>query len=106
LARRKAKNLLLSIDVVERAEDYCRHHGTTLSRLIEDFLERLPRATWGFPPAEAESAIVRRLTKTSHGEPGSAEDQYRDYGYEDLIRERREQLVREAEEMERRDWTK
>src|SRR3954453_10925018 len=100
MAKRKAKNLLLSIDVLLRAEDYCRHHETTLSRLIEDFLARLPRGTWG-PDVEAESPIVQRLTGTSrHDHPGDVGDQYRDYGYEDIIRERREQQLREAEEME------
>jgi hypothetical protein len=36
------KNLLLDDEALRRGEEYCEKHGTTLSRLVEDFLMALP----------------------------------------------------------------
>jgi hypothetical protein len=39
---RRAKNLLISVEASERADRYAELHGTTVSRLVEDFLSLLP----------------------------------------------------------------
>ena len=46
-----AKNLYLDPDVIERAEEYCRRRGITLSNLVSDYLE----------------ALTRRLSQSPHG---------------------------------------
>lgn len=55
---RVPKNLSLEPDAVERGERYGRLHGTTLSRLVGDFLRSLP-----LEKADADdlSPVVRRL---------------------------------------------
>jgi len=54
---KRPKNLSLEADAVARGEEYSRRHGTTLSRLVGDFLRALPigGATRELTPA------VRRL---------------------------------------------
>ncbi len=73
--RRRAKNLLISEPVLFRAEEYCRHHGIALSRLVEDFLESLPERAWGReePKADTGSPIVARLRSATH--PFGMEDE-------------------------------
>ncbi len=39
---KRPKNLLLDPDAVARGERYSRRHGTSLSRLVGDFLRSLP----------------------------------------------------------------
>jgi len=39
---RKPKNLSLAPDAIQRGELYSQIHGTSLSRLVSDFLRRLP----------------------------------------------------------------
>jgi hypothetical protein len=51
-----AKNLYLDPGVVEHGERYGRLHGTSLSRLVSDFLRALPLG-----PARDLSPAVRRL---------------------------------------------
>jgi hypothetical protein len=58
MGRKRAKNLLLDAQVLNAAEAYCAHHGTSLSRLVEDFLERLPPL---YGDDEPNYAIVERL---------------------------------------------
>ena len=38
-----AKNLYLDPDVVERAEEYGRRHGTSLSTMVSEYLDSLTR---------------------------------------------------------------
>ena len=52
-----AKNLFLDPAVIEHGAAYGKRHGTTLSRLVSDFLRGLPLET----PAHAVSPAVRRL---------------------------------------------
>lgn len=56
-----AKNLLLDEDAVAAGERYSAAHGTTLSRLVSDFLRRLPPAAGGGAPPDIKSPAVRRL---------------------------------------------
>ena len=59
-ARRKVKRpkkLLLDPDAVARGERYSRLHGTSLSRLVGDFLRALPL----FADESALTPAVRRL---------------------------------------------
>lgn len=46
-----AKNLYLDPDIIERAEEYGRRRGTSLSTLVSDYLD----------------ALTRRLTEPRHG---------------------------------------
>lgn len=42
MSRKRPKNLLLDSQTVAEAERYARSHGTTLSRMVEDYLRTLP----------------------------------------------------------------
>lgn len=55
--RRVAKNLFLDPAAIARGAAYGRRHGTTLSRLVSDFLRELPLET----PPRAVSPAVQRL---------------------------------------------
>ncbi len=52
-----AKNLFLDPAVIEHGAAYGRQHGTTLSRLVSDFLRGLPLEA----PAHPVSPAVQRL---------------------------------------------
>ncbi len=52
-----AKNLYLDPDVIERAEEYSRRHGTNLSTLVSDYLDAPTRL----------DALPRRVTHPRHG---------------------------------------
>jgi hypothetical protein len=54
---KKAKNLSLDRDSVERGERYSQRHGTNLSRLVGDFLRALPLGEL----RTAQSPLVQRL---------------------------------------------
>jgi hypothetical protein len=74
---KRPKNLLLDDGALDRAESYCKEHGTTLSRLVNDFLSALPVMSDRDP---FKSPIVERLLYASHY--GQFEgDRYRDYIY-------------------------
>ena len=60
---KKAKNLLLDPEAVARGERYSRRHGTSLSRLVSDFLRTLPDDVSEQPV----SPIVRRLSGIAAG---------------------------------------
>lgn len=55
---RKPKNLSLAPDAIERGELYSQTHGTSLSRLVSDFLRMLPLDD---PAAAVLSPAVLRL---------------------------------------------
>ena len=55
---KRAKNLLLEADALNRGEEYCKRHETTLSRLVNDFLLALPETQEG---ERAKSPIVEQL---------------------------------------------
>jgi hypothetical protein len=65
MGRRRAKNLLLDEAAVERGEAYCVGCGTTLSRLVEDFLTALPDGR----ESEVKSPIVRALAGVAALDP-------------------------------------
>lgn len=51
-----AKNLYLDPDVIERAEEYGRRHGTSLSTLVSEYLDALTRR-----PQPQRGPLVQRL---------------------------------------------
>lgn len=51
-----AKNLYLDPDVIERAEEYGRRHGTSLSTLVSEYLDALTRRA-----REPRGPLVQRL---------------------------------------------
>lgn len=60
---REVRELSLDSDAVKRGEMYCERHGTTLSRVISNFLLRLP-----LDEDEADlSPTVRRLMGIAGG---------------------------------------
>ena len=61
--KRQAKNLLLDADLLDKADLYCREHGTTLSRLVEDFLATLPHPWFR---EDRHEPIVQRLMSATH----------------------------------------
>jgi hypothetical protein len=74
---KRPKNLLLDDVALDIAEDYCARVGTTLSRVVEDYLRSLAN-----PERVVTSPIVKRLVGAAimgSGEPGF--DTYRDYLY-------------------------
>ncbi|HKG94928.1 MAG TPA: DUF6364 family protein [Gemmatimonadaceae bacterium] len=75
--RKQAKNLLLAQDALLRGEQYSRRHGTTLSRLVGDFLRALPLDTEA-SPSELTPAVAR-LRGVAVGGPDSARDAYREH---------------------------
>lgn len=60
---KQAKNLLLDAEAIARGERYSDLHGTTLSRLVGDFLQSLPLEGARRPLAPA----VARLRGTAKG---------------------------------------
>ena len=75
---RRPKNLLLDAEALGNGAEYCERHGTTLSRLVEDFL----RSLWIPWEAEATSPIVQRLRGAARMGAAEAErDTYRDFVY-------------------------
>ena len=83
MGKRRAKNLLVRHEALNNAEEYCRHIGIPMSRLIEGFLETLP-TYW---EKEVTSPIVRRLYGAANAGP-MAEDGYRDFLYGSRERKR------------------
>lgn len=73
---RRAKNLLLDEKVADQAEELCLELGTSMSRLIEDFLGSLPQYYKG----DLTSPIVRRLYGAANFAPLKSDD-YRDALY-------------------------
>lgn len=73
--KKRRKHLLLDEDALEHAESFSRWSGTTLSRLVSDFLRSLP----GDDDAELDlTPAVRRLYGIAAG--GTADrDTYREY---------------------------
>ena len=71
---KQSLNLSLEKSVIERAKRYSRRHDTSVSRLVGDFLARLP-ADEGVD-AEGLSPTVRRLIGAGAGADESA---YREY---------------------------
>src|SRR5438093_805317 len=74
---RRAKNLLLEAKTLTWAEVYCRTHGTTLSRLVEDFLETLPSA-FVRDAATSHHPVVAELLGAANRGPMHTE-WYRDF---------------------------
>lgn len=66
---RVVKNLSLDPLAVERGERYSRRHGTSISRLVSDFLNRLPD---GGEATELAPA-VKRLLGIAKGGPSQNE---------------------------------
>jgi hypothetical protein len=81
MAGKRAKNLLLDIRALNRGEEYCTAHGTTLSRLVEDFLLALPESSAWSRPSEIKSPIVRRLKGATNSGAFHGPDAYGDYLY-------------------------
>jgi len=75
--RKQAKNLLLSQDALLRGEQYSRRHGTTLSRLVGDFLRSLPLDTEE-SPSELTPAVAR-LRGVAAGASDGAREEYREH---------------------------
>lgn len=72
-----SKNLSLDADAVARGEQYSARHGTNLSRLVSDFLSRLPVDDAG----RDLSPVVRRLLGVAAAalEPSASVDDQADY---------------------------
>ncbi|MCC6929046.1 MAG: hypothetical protein IT359_08670 [Gemmatimonadaceae bacterium] len=69
---KKPRNLTLDDEAMSRGEQYSRQHGTSVSRLVGDFLRALPLE----PRRRSLSPAVRRLLGVAAG--GDAErDAYR-----------------------------
>jgi hypothetical protein len=68
------KNLLLDREAVARGERYSRRHQTTLSRLVSDFLARLPQGETG---AELTPAVSRLLGAGVNGAARIGRENYR-----------------------------
>lgn len=72
--KKRRKHLLLDEDALEHAESFSRRNGTTLSRLVSDFLRSLPGEDVGLD----FSPVMRRLYGIAEG--GTADrDTYREY---------------------------
>ncbi len=71
---KRAKNLLLDADALGRAESFSRRHGTTVSRLVSDYLRSLP----DFESDVDLSPAVRRLYGIAAGTTADRET-YREY---------------------------
>ena len=70
------KNLLLDRDAVARGERYSRRHQTTLSRLVSDFLARLPQ---GERETELTPAVSRLLGAAANGAASVGREDYREH---------------------------
>ena len=73
---KRPKNLLLDPDAVARGDQYSVRHGTSLSRLVGDFLRALPLDT----PAAALSPAVQRLWGVA-ARSRSGRESYREHLY-------------------------
>lgn len=71
---KRSLNLSIEEDTIERARAYSERHGTSLSRLVGEFLERLVRSVSDREEDEL-SPTVRRLIGIGAGETG--EEDYR-----------------------------
>jgi hypothetical protein len=71
---KRPKNLLLDPDAVARGEKYSRRHGTSLSRLVGDFLRSLPL---GADESELTPAVGRLWGVGRSG--GNGRDTYRQH---------------------------
>ena len=71
---KRPKNLLLDPDAVARGERYSRRHGTSLSRLVGDFLRSLPL---GADEATLTPAVRRLWGIATAG--GTDKQQYRNH---------------------------
>ena len=74
-----AKNLYLDPEIIEHGERYGRLHGTSLSRLVSDFLRSLPLRQ----PRQEWSPTVQRLVGAGvprgRTTPSIDEGDYRDH---------------------------
>jgi hypothetical protein len=70
------KNLLLDEDAVVRGESYSRRHQTTLSRLVSDFLARLPH---GERELELTPAVRRLLGVAANRATSVGREDYREH---------------------------
>ncbi len=61
---KRPRNLTLDDEAMARGERYSRKHGTSISRLVGDFLRSLPLE----PSPGALSPVVRRLLGVAAGE--------------------------------------
>jgi hypothetical protein len=59
VTRKRPKNLLLKAEALTYGERYAEYSGTTISRLVEDYLENLPRI--GEAPYRVKSPVVGEL---------------------------------------------
>ena len=73
---KRPKNLLLDPDAVARGERYSERHGTSLSRLVGDFLRALPLDT---PGTSLSPAVQRLWGVAARGQ--SSRDSYRAHLY-------------------------
>jgi hypothetical protein len=73
LARKRPKNLLLDGDALEHGETYARLSGTTLSRLVEDYLVSLP-TVWN-KRYQIRTEVVRELYAAARVSPEDAKQQ-------------------------------
>lgn len=78
MVQRQQPKLTLSVDdgVVRRAKRYARARGTSISRLVERFLDLVATDTVKGTPRK-EASILRRLRGSLRGVSG---DDYRRYG--------------------------
>lgn len=67
---RRPQNLSLEPDAVAHAERYAERHGTSVSRLVSDFLASLPLGA----PARELTPVVRRLLGAAAGSDVDRED--------------------------------
>jgi len=85
VGRKRAKNLLLDDDALRAAEAWCGQTGTSLSMLVNDYLERFPGLN---EPRATATWVVQRLK----GAAGPVKlDTFRDFLYvrQDETREKR-----------------
>ncbi|MGQ0714936.1 MAG: DUF6364 family protein [Gemmatimonadaceae bacterium] len=68
--RKRPTNLSLDVDALERGEIYSRLHGTSVSRLVNDYLRSLPADE----RLEPLSPVVRRLRGIAAGAEAASEE--------------------------------
>ena len=73
MTRKRPKNLLLSAEALNHGEEYAGRHGTTLSRLVEDYLLSLPALMES--PYRIKSVVVAELYGRGILPPMEAEQQ-------------------------------
>lgn len=71
---KRPTNLSLDVDALERGKRYSRLHGTSLSKLVNDYLRSLP----GDSELKPLSPVVQRLSGIAAGGKVGRED-YRRY---------------------------